>query len=50
MVFMIKIFKKDIPFEKSLEQRLEFICEFCKTLLLSLTEALEKSINLILTM
>ena len=31
MVFMIKILKQEIPFEKSLKQRLEFICEFCKT-------------------
>ncbi len=28
---MIKILKQEIPFEKSLKQRLEFICEFCKT-------------------
>ena len=27
---MIKILKQEIPFEKSLKQRLEFICEFCK--------------------
>ncbi len=28
---MIKILSQEIPFEKSLKQRLEFICEFCKT-------------------
>ncbi len=28
---MIKILKQEIPFEKSLKQRLEFIYEFCKT-------------------
>lgn len=28
---MINIIKQEIPFEKTLKQRLEFICEFCKT-------------------
>ena len=28
---MINIIKQEIPFEKNLKQRLEFICEFCKT-------------------
>ena len=28
---MIKILKQEIPFEKTLKQKLEFICEFCKT-------------------
>lgn len=31
MVFMIKFIIQEIPFEKSLKQRLEFICQFCKT-------------------
>lgn len=31
MVFMIKFITQEIPFEKSLKQRLEFICQFCKT-------------------
>ena len=29
--FMIKFITQEIPFEKSLKQRLEFICQFCKT-------------------
>lgn len=28
---MIKVITQEIPFEKSLKQRLEFICQFCKT-------------------
>ena len=28
---MIKFITQEIPFEKSLKQRLEFICQFCKT-------------------
>lgn len=28
---MINIIKQEIDFEKSLKQRLEFICEFCNT-------------------
>ena len=28
---MINIIKQEIPFEKTLKQRLEFLCEFCKT-------------------
>ena len=28
---MSNIIKQEIPFEKTLKQRLEFICEFCKT-------------------
>ena len=28
---MIKFITQEIPFEKSLKQRLEFICLFCKT-------------------
>lgn len=28
---MIKFIMQEIPFEKSLKQRLEFICQFCKT-------------------
>ncbi len=28
---MINIIKQEMPFEKTLKQRLEFICEFCKT-------------------
>ncbi len=28
---MIKFITQEIPFEKSLKQRLEFICPFCKT-------------------
>ena len=31
MVFMINIIKQEIEMEKSLKQRLEFICNFCKT-------------------
>ena len=28
---MIKFIKQEVPFEKSLKQRLDFICKFCKT-------------------
>ena len=28
---MIKFIKQELPFEKSLKQRLDFICKFCKT-------------------
>ena len=28
---MIKFITQEIPFEKSLKQRLEFICQFCNT-------------------
>ncbi len=28
---MIKFITQEIPFENSLKQRLEFICQFCKT-------------------
>ena len=28
---MIKFIKQELPFEKSLKQRLDFICRFCKT-------------------
>ncbi len=28
---MIKFITQEIPFEKSLKQRLKFICQFCKT-------------------
>ena len=28
---MVNIIKQEIDFEKSLKQRLEFICEFCNT-------------------
>ena len=28
---MIKFIKQELPFEKSLKQRLYFICKFCKT-------------------
>lgn len=28
--FLMKILKKELQFEKSLKQRLEFICEFAK--------------------
>ncbi len=31
MVFMINIIKQEIEMEKGLKQRLEFICNFCKT-------------------
>lgn len=31
MVFMIQIIKQEIEMEESLKQRLEFICQFCKT-------------------
>ena len=31
MVFMINIIKQEIEIEKGLKQRLEFICNFCKT-------------------
>lgn len=31
MVFMINIIKQEIEMEESLKQRLEFICQFCKT-------------------
>ena len=30
MVFKMKIIKKELQFEESLKQRLEFICEFSK--------------------
>ena len=28
---MIKFIKQELPFEKSLKQRLDFICKICKT-------------------
>ena len=28
---MIKFIKQELPFEKSLKQRLDFICKFCET-------------------
>lgn len=31
MVFMINIIKQEIEMEKGWKQRLEFICNFCKT-------------------
>ena len=44
---MINIIKQEIPIDKSLKKKLEFICDFCNTTPTFINGVLEKLINLI---